>query len=247
MNETIRILNSHQSIRKFTEQPVTQEQLHTIVAAAQCASSSSNVQAYSVIHITDEDKRKQISQWAGNQAHVIESPVFLVWCADLYRLRTAYSIHEDAEQVNLSTAENWIMATVDVALAAQNAAIGAESLGMGIVYIGGIRNQIEAVSQLLQLPKYTSPIFGMCIGYPNQDPGQKPRLPQQAVLHHNAYQADGMLEQITEYDNTIRDYILKRTDGKRNTVWSEDMKNKLKTPARLGVRAYLEGQGLNKE
>jgi FMN reductase (NADPH) len=247
MNETIRILNSHQSIRKFTEQPVTQEQLHTIVAAAQCASSSSNVQAYSVIHITDEDKRKQISQWAGNQAHVIESPVFLVWCADLYRLRTAYSIHEDAEQVNLSTAENWIMATVDVALAAQNAAIAAESLGMGIVYIGGIRNQIEAVSQLLQLPKYTSPIFGMCIGYPNQDPGQKPRLPQQAVLHHNAYQADGMLEQITEYDNTIRDYILKRTDGKRNTVWSEDMKNKLKTPARLGVRAYLEGQGLDRE
>jgi FMN reductase (NADPH) len=247
MNETIRILNSHQSIRKFTEQPVTQEQLHTIVAAAQCASSSSNVQAYSVIHITDEDKRKQISQWAGNQAHVIESPVFLVWCADLYRLRTAYSIHEDAEQVSLSTAENWIMATVDVALAAQNAAIAAESLGMGIVYIGGIRNQIEAVSQLLQLPKYTSPIFGMCIGYPNQDPGQKPRLPQQAVLHHNAYQADGMLEQITEYDNTIRDYILKRTDGKRNTVWSEDMKNKLKTPARLGVRAYLEGQGLDRE
>ncbi|NHN33078.1 oxygen-insensitive NADPH nitroreductase [Paenibacillus agricola] len=247
MNETIRLLNSHQSIRNFTEQPVTQEQLQTIISAAQRASSSSNVQAYSVIHITDEDKRKQIAEWADNQAHISKSPVFLVWCADLYRLREAYSMHEDPGQAYLGTTENWIVATVDAALAAQNAAIAAESLGMGIVYIGAIRNRIEAVSELLGLPAYTSPLFGMCIGYPNQNPGQKPRLPQQAILHHNTYQTDGVVEQITDYDNTMMDYIMKRTGGKRSNGWSEDMRNKLKAPSRLDIKSYLNGQGLDKE
>jgi FMN reductase (NADPH) len=247
MNETIQLLTSHKSIRRFTDQSVTEEQLQTIVSAAQWASSSSNVQAYSIIHVTDEGLRKQISEWAGNQLHVVESPVFLVWCADLYRLRTAYDIHEDAEQAYLGTTENWIVATVDVALAAQNAAIAAESLGMGIVYIGGIRNHIEGISNLLKLPKFTSPVFGMCIGYPDQEPGQRPRLPQQAVLHHNTYQAEGMLEHIEQYDQTMKDYITKRTNGKRTTSWSEDMTNKLKTPTRMDIKAYLEAQGLAKE
>lgn len=245
MNETIKLLTSHQSIRKFTNQPVTQEQLETIVTAAQWASSSSHVQAYSIIHVTDEAMRGQISEWTGNQLHVLNSPVFLVWCADLHRLRTAYEIHEKADKAYLGTAENWIVATVDVALAAQNAAIAAESLGLGIVYIGGIRNHIEDVSKLLRLPKYTSPIFGMCIGYPDQDPGQKPRLPLQSILHHNTYQTDDMLEQILKYDQTMKDYISKRTDGKRSGTWSEDMKNKLKTPTRMQIKAYLEAQGLD--
>lgn len=246
MNETIRLLSSHQSIRKFTNQPVTEEQLKAIVTAAQWASSSSNVQAYSVIHVADQVKRQQISEWAG-MAHVVESPIFLVWCADLYRLHTAYGIHEDGEPAYIGTTENWIVATVDVALAAQNAAIAAESLGMGIVYIGGIRNNIEGVSNLLGLPKYTSPLFGMCIGYPDQDPGQRPRLPQQAVLHYDSYQKDGVLEQVLDYDQTMKDYITKRTAGKRNTAWSEDMRNKLKQPARMDIKAYLDAQGLGRE
>ncbi|SFL68408.1 FMN reductase (NADPH) [Paenibacillus sp. 1_12] len=247
MNETIKLLTSHQSIRKFTNQPVTQEQLDTIISAAQWASSSSHVQAYSIIHVTNAGMRQQISEWTGNQSYVVNSPIFLVWCADLHRLRTAYEIHENADKAYLGTAENWIVATVDAALAAQNAAIAAESLGMGIVYIGSVRNHIEGVSTLLRLPKYTSPLFGMCIGYPDQDPGQRPRLPQKAVLHHNTYQTDGMEEQILKYDQTMKDYILKRTGGKRSGTWSEDMRNKLKTPTRMDVKAYLEAQGLDVE
>jgi FMN reductase (NADPH) len=247
MNETIRLLSSHQSIRKFTNEAVTEEQLGAIITAAQWASSSSNVQAYSVIHVTDEAKRQQISEWTGNQAHVVASPVFLVWCADLYRLRTAYGIHEDAAQAYTGTMENWVVATVDAALAAQNAAIAAESLGMGIVYIGGIRNNIQGVSDLLGLPKYTSPLFGMCMGYPDQNPGQRPRLPQQAVLHHNSYQTDGVLAQIQSYDQTTKAYISKRTGGKRTSTWSEDMSNKLKQPTRMNIKAYLESQGLATE
>jgi FMN reductase (NADPH) len=247
MNDMIKLLTNHRSIRKYTGQPVTEEQIHTIVSAAQWASSSSNVQAYSVIRVTDTETRQQISQWAGNQLHIMESPVFLVWCADLYRLRTAYSIHEDPEQAYLGTSENWIVATVDAALAAQNAAVAAESMGLGIVYIGSVRNNIEGVSGLLKLPRYVSPLFGMCIGYPDQDPGQRPRLPQAAVLHRDTYQTDGLTDRISEYDATMKDYISKRTGGKRTATWSEDMTNKLKVPTRMQIKAYLESQGLDKE
>jgi FMN reductase (NADPH) len=245
MNDVIRLLNSHRSIRKYTGQPITEEQLRTIVSAAQWASSSSNVQAYSVIQITNEGTRQQICEWAGNQMHIVESPVFLVWCADLYRLRSAYSMHEDPDQAYLGTAENWIVANVDTALAAQNAAIAAESMGLGVVYIGSVRNNIEGVSDLLKLPPYISPLFGMCIGYPDQDPGQRPRLPQAAVLHHETYQTEGLLDQIRDYDETMKDYILKRTGGKRSNTWSEDMTNKLKVPTRMQIKAYLEAQGLD--
>ena len=247
MNDTIRLLMDHRSIRQFTAQPVSQEQLQTIVSAAQWASSSSNVQAYSVIHVTDPEARTRISEWAGNQAHVAVSPIFLVWCADLYRLRAAYELHENPKTAYLGTTENWLVASIDVALAAQNAAIAAESMGLGVVYIGGIRNKIAQVAKLLQLPQFTSPLFGMCIGYPDQQPGQRPRLPQQAVLHENTYRTDELTALIRKYDETMQAYMLNRTGGKRGHTWSEDMTKKLSAPARMQIKAFLEAQGLARE
>lgn len=87
MNDTLSLLMNHRSIRKFTDEPVTEEQLKTIVAAGQMASTSSNVQAYSIIAITDSEKKRRLAELAGNQAYIVECPVFLVWCADLYRLK----------------------------------------------------------------------------------------------------------------------------------------------------------------
>src|SRR5690606_23221099 len=89
MNETIRLLNNHRSIRKYSDRPVTTEQLHTIIAAGQSSSTSSNMQAYSVVRITDMEIRKQLAQLSGPQHHVEEAPEFLVWCGDLNRIHVA--------------------------------------------------------------------------------------------------------------------------------------------------------------
>ncbi|MEX2416424.1 MAG: oxygen-insensitive NADPH nitroreductase [Paenibacillaceae bacterium] len=245
MNETIELMLNHRSIRKFTGQAVSEEQLHTIITAAQMASSSSHVQAYSVIRVSDPDKREKLVELTMNQRHVADSPLFLVWCADLYRNRLAYSLHDDPNHAYLSTAENMIVATVDAALAGQNAALAAESMGMGIVYIGGIRNEIRAVTELLELPEWVYPVFGMCIGYPDQEVGIKPRLPMEAILHYDKYDISQMSGLLESYDHTMSEYMLQRTKGKVNRTWTEDMKNKFASPSRMHMKAYLEEQGFN--
>lgn len=242
-NDTIELLMRHRSIRKFTERPVSTEQLETIIAAAQMASTSSNVQAYSIIDVVDKGLRKQLAELAGNQKYIEDCPVFLVWCADLCRLREAYGVHADPNSANIHTIENGIVATVDTALAAQNAAIAAESMGLGIVYIGGIRNKIAEVSEALGLPELVYPVFGMCIGYPAQQPAIRPRLPMKAILHVDKYSAEGYTEAISEYDRAVKAYMLERSSGRVSTGWSESIHAKLVKPTRLQVKEFLEKQG----
>jgi len=241
MNETIGLLMRHRSIRKFKSDPVPEQVLQAIVRAAQMASTSSNMQAYSVVAVTDEEKKRRLSEVAGHQRYVAECPLLLVWCADLYRHRVV--CEKEGAAMAPGTTEQFLTATVDAALAAQNAAVAAESLGLGIVYIGGIRNDLREVTRLLNLPELVYPVFGMCVGYPDHDPGQRPRLPTHAVLHREAYRPQGMQEAIAAYDEELRRYYLSRTGGRRDTTWSKEMADKFSRPQRTYLREYLEEQG----
>ncbi|EOS54507.1 oxygen-insensitive NADPH nitroreductase [Paenibacillus barengoltzii] len=243
MNEMISKMLEHRSIRKYSDRPVPREVVEQIVSAGQMASSSSNVQAYTVIAVTDADRKTKLAELCGNQAYVAECPVFLVWCADLSRLKRAAERHIPSETTYEGTTENFIVATVDTALAAQNAAIAAESLGLGIVYIGGIRNHSEDVADLLGLPHLSYPVFGMCLGYPDQTPELRPRLPLPAVLHWNQYDTAGQEEQVAAYDEIMSNYLRERTSGAKNTPWSKLMAEKLAQPARLHMREFLEKRG----
>lgn len=246
MNDTINLLLKHRSIRKFTADPVSKEQLEAILDAAQHASSSSNMQAFSIIGVTDRALRKELAALAGNQVYVEESPVFLVWCADLYRYEHAVSRHNDQRMI--STMENFVVSTVDAALAAQNAAVAAESLGLGIVYIGGIRNNPGEVAELLSLPQHVYPVFGMCIGVPDQSPLVRPRLPRSAVYHENSYQTlEGLDTSIDEYDKALSAYMKERTNGKSETTWSEAMASKAKGSQRLHMKEFLLSRGFKLE
>ncbi|MEK3796420.1 oxygen-insensitive NADPH nitroreductase [Paenibacillus sp. FSL R7-0204] len=242
-NETLELLNRHTSVRQYQDKPVSDELLAAVIGAGQMASTSSNVQAYTVIAITEPALKAQLSALSGNQAYIEQCPVFLVWCADLYRLREASAPHLQGKPSYEDTAENLIVATVDVALAAQNAAVAAESLGLGIVYIGGIRNEIAAVSELLGLPELVYPVFGMCLGYPAAVNGIRPRLPQAAVLHHNGYNAEAAVEQARVYDAISSDYMRERTGGQSAASWSEMMAGRLAQPARLHMKEFLLSKG----
>jgi FMN reductase (NADPH) len=240
MNETIALQLKHRSIRKFTNDPIPAEQKAAIIQAAQHAATSSNMQAYSIIGVTDSAMRQELAAFAGNQAYIMECPWFLVFCADLYRYETAVHLHTSAEVTG--NVENFLVASVDAALAAQNAAIAAESLGLGIVYIGGLRNRPAEVSRLLQLPKLVYPVFGMCLGVPDQEPLPRPRLPQAAVYHENTYSVEGCKEGIAAYDEAIHAYMTERTQGKVDTTWSKEMAAKSLRP-REHMKEFLRGQG----
>lgn len=250
MNEVIELLMRHRSIRKFTQDPVPDTTVETIIKAAQMASTSSNVQAYSVIAIKDGAKREQLVRLSGNQEYVAECPVFLVWCADLYRLSQAADKHAEDSQGEQSsyadTVENLLVATVDTALAAQNAAVAAESLGLGIVYIGGLRTHIAEVSELLDLPELVYPLFGMCIGVPDQAPLSRPRLPLEGVLHTDAYQREKIDQGIESYDQIYTRYMAERSGGKVSTPWSSQMRKRLSEPIRLHMKEFLQSKGFMK-
>lgn len=244
LNETIRQMKNHRSIRQYADRPLTTEQLHTIIEAGQSSSTSSNMQAYSIVRITDSDIRAQLAELSGNQQHVVQAPEFLVWCGDLHRIHEAVSRTITSTKVieNLELTEHFIIATVDTALAAQNSAIAAESLGLGILYVGGIRNHISKVAELLQLPPFVFPLFGMCIGYAAEAPLLRPRLPLEAVLHENVYESTKQLDCIQQYNEVMESYVLERSNGRQKFNWSEAMAKRLEGKQREDILSFLNNQ-----
>lgn len=242
MNQVIDLLKNHRSIRKFKQDPISNEKVLTIVEAAGSAATSNFIQAYSVIRVTNKASRKQLSELAGSQTWVEESPVFLVFCADLKRAEDA-CLFENEEMVSGFT-EQLLVATVDVSLAAENAMIAAESLGLGGVFIGGIRNDPEKVCELLKIPKHVYPVFGMCLGVPDEKPEQKPRLPVNVILSEDYYQETNQTD-LKKYNETCRDYYQTRSKGSREESWTRQISNMMSVPSRTHMKAFLKKKGFD--
>lgn len=206
-NETLAALLSHRSVRAYRPDPLPAQTLEILIAAAQSAATSSNLQTWSVVAVEDPERKETLAELAGNQAHIRQCPLFLVWLADLARLRQL-AMHRGLPAEGLDYLEMFVTATIDAALAAQNATIAAESLGLGTVYIGGMRNQPERVAETLQLPPQLFAVFGLCVGYP--DPAKsaaiKPRLPQTAVLHRETYNLAQQEAAIAEYNQIMQQF-----------------------------------------
>ncbi len=241
MNPTIELLKSHRSIRKFTEQKIPRELFEELIRGGQSAATSSHVQAYSIIHVVNPENRGKLAELAGGQAYIAECSDFLVFCADMKR-STEAAERAGADVVRGMT-EHLLVASVDTALVAQNVATAAESEGLGICYIGGIRNNPAEVSEILRLPEHVYPVFGMCLGYPDQAPEVKPRLPLASILKEDYYRADEDKAFVAEFDDTMRSYYLARTGGNKETTWSEQLKPLFTTKIRPHMKAFLEGKG----
>lgn len=239
-------MQNHRSIRRFSHEKITDEDIKRIILSAQAASSASHGQAYSIICVTDLEKKRQLAGYAGGQQQVESCSHFLVFCADLYRLEEIANHAVIDMKESLDSTEMFLTATIDAAIAAQNAAMAAEILGLGIVYIGGLRNNPDKVSDLLKLPNRVYPVFGMCIGYPDQDiiPEKKPRLPLEAVFYENEYPSfEKTFTYIKHYDEVMKKYYLNRTNGQRIETWSDTITDKRKVPRRLFMKSFLRERG----
>ncbi len=236
MTPTIDLLCSHRSIRAFTEQGINEAQRSAIIAAAQAASTSSFLQCSSIIRITDAAKREQLVQLTGGQPWVSAAAEFWVFCADFNRHQ---QICPDAQ---LGRAEQLLLGCVDTALMAQNAMVAAESLGLGGVFIGGIRNSIAEVTELLELPKFVLPLFGFCMGHPADVPDVKPRMPQAMLVHENSYQpVDKSV--LAQYDEQITAYYQQRDSNQRSETWSQLIQRLIIKETRPFILDYLHQQG----
>ncbi len=242
MNSTVDLMKSHCSIRKYTEKDISSDTLKTILECGQMAPTSHNMQAYSIIVVKNPSTKSELSKLADSQKWVIECPVFLVFCADLYRLSTACSLH--GKKAALNGVENLLVSFVDAALVAENVLLAARSLGLGGVMVGGIRNDCKKVSELLNLPEYVIPVAGMCLGYPDQEPGQRPRLSMETVVHMEEYSKDAVLPGLEAYDKTTSEYYINRTNGQRSETWTEIMAEYLSKERRLELKEFIVGKGI---
>ncbi|MFO1025220.1 MAG: NADPH-dependent oxidoreductase [Acetobacteraceae bacterium] len=203
-NEHIALLLSHRSIRGYRPDALPEGTLETLIAAAQSAATSSNLQTWSVIAVTDAEKKAQLAKLANNQKHIEQCPLFLVWLADISR-NQRLAEQEGVELEVMPYQETFLVAAIDAALAAQNAVVAAEALGLSTVYIGALRNQPQEVAKVVGLPPGTFGVFGMCVGYASPAAANevKPRLPQSVVVHREVYGANNEREQRAAYDHLM--------------------------------------------
>jgi FMN reductase [NAD(P)H] len=241
MNAIINTQHKHRSYRSYSSKAIEEEKLNAIISAAQSAPSWINGQQVSIIAVADEQKKSRLAELVGNQAYVAQAPIFFIFCADFYRAQIAGEKHGKTLEA-IDDVDALLVGATDVGLAMSNAITAAESLDLGTVPIGGIRKNPLEVIELLDLPKYVIPITGLCVGYPNEDPGTKPRFPQEAIFHKESYQHN-QTSIIDTYDETMSAYMNKRTNGKQTTSWTERVSSFYEKPYYSSIADMLEQQG----
>jgi nitroreductase len=237
-NDTLQTLLTHRSVRAYGNQSLPDGTLETLIAAAQSAPSSSNLQTWSVVAVEDAERKARLSVLAGNQAHIRDAPLLLVWLADLARLE-AVAARANVKPEGLHYLETLLVGVIDAALAAQNAVVALESLGLGSVYIGAIRNAPEQVAAELALPPHVLPVFGLCVGYADSTrPAQvKPRLPQSVVLHRERYDAHVQAPGIALYDGILSEFQAQQ--GQSEAAWTDRSVERWRTRGSLNGRDRL--------
>lgn len=233
----------HRSVRKYSDEPIDEQTISALVAAAQSSATSSNLQLWSVISVQEPERRESIAKLCADQDQIREAAWFFAFLADHYRLRKAAS--EAGENPGgLDYVEFFVMAVVDAALAAERMVCAAESLGIGICYIGALRNNPEGVRELLELPEGTFGIFGLCLGWPAEGLGAeiKPRLSQSAIWFRERYDRNVSVE---EYNSRMKPFYESQGMKGEFTWAARSGRRTNQLTGREVLKAWLERQGFN--
>ena len=252
--ETLKSILSRRSIRKFLNKPISNELLSLILAAAQSAPSKSNLQQYSILVIQDQNIKNEISNLIGNTKWALTAPIFFLYLADIRRnIKITNNRGYEHKNNNVDTFMNGV---IDAALSMQSTICASESLGLGVCPISMIRNIIEDVKVICELPKGVFPIAGLAIGWPDQKSKISIRLSQDIVTHLDKYNVKDLIHKINKYDAKVfkKDPILEKKQrhidlygvAKKGT-WSENISRQLSIPERSHFKNWLKKNGFNLE
>jgi nitroreductase len=243
MSSFVDKMKQHVSVRDFEDTPLSDEIKDSLLTAAQSGSSSNFVQAFSIIEITDPDIRKELAELSNSASYVIKTGTFYVFIADLYRQATMLAAH-NLSLKGIQNMEALLVSIVDTTIAAENMAVAAESMELGICYIGGIRNNLKRVAELLDLPPYTVPLFGLTIGVPRSKNEIKPRMPKANQVSQNVYNK-AVFTDLSQYDKETKTYYAKRGNHQLDATWSARNIDFFKQARRTDVGDFLKKQGFS--
>ena len=241
MTNAIELMMRHRSIRRFEDVSVPEEHIHQAIEAGQMGSTSAGIQSYCVMQITDEGSLAKLVEFTGNQTKVARCGAFFIICGDTRRHR----LLAEREELPYDTrCEAFLLSVVDATIFAQNMSLAFESMGYGICYIGGLRNDLPGVQKLLRFPEGIYPLFGMCTGRPADEPLLRPRIAPKGVLFEEQYPDDqSMLEELEAFDAVMLQYFRDRGAGDR--IWTQEMVDKFASPRRTDVAPLYVAQGAN--
>ena len=166
MNQTIQEIRARKSVRVYEDRPVPPEVKRAILDAAIQAPTAGNMTLYTILDITDPAIKAALAKSCDDQPFIATAPLVLIFCADYRRWYDVFSRYE--EEVRSPGMGDLFLAQADTLIAAQNAVVAAESLGLGSCYIGDVVEHFEYHQQLLKLPRYVVPAAMVCFGYPTE-------------------------------------------------------------------------------
>ena len=242
MNETLSLLYSHRSDRSFSDEPVSDEALCSILEAARRAPTSANAQHISMVVVRDPERRARIAELAGGQKWIAKAPVFITVVVDFHKTEIGVAAAGGKQTVQ-ETMEGLLAGVIDAGIALGTMMAAARSLGLGIVPIGGIRRNPQGMIDLLELPPLSFPAVGLSIGHIAKPAQQKPRLSMESFRHDERYHREGLEEAIAAYDAVLLDYWkhIGRSDGQ---AWSKNTAEYYEQMASRPVKAAMTRQGL---
>jgi len=237
--------------RRYTADPIPDDLLDVLFAAAFSASAKSDLQQGSVVVVKDAGKRKAIADLIPSMPWIGTAPVFMVWIGDSRRIRRICELR--GKPFGNDHLDAFLNAAVDAALAMQTFILAAEAKGLGCCPISVVRNHVEAVAEILELPLYTFPLAGLCVGWPSQEGFISMRLPPKVNVHVDRYDDWDLAEEVAGYD-ARRDarFSIPAASRRMNDVygeapfygWSEDKARQVSTPERDRLGRFVRAQGI---
>ena len=243
-------LLAHRTQRLYTDEPVPAAVLDTLLAAALSAASKSDLQQVSMIRIRDRAIRERIGALIPGMPWIVQAPEFFIVCGDNRRIRRVCELR--GLGFANDTMDAVLNATIDAAIAMQTLVCAAEIMGLGCCHISHVRDHVDTIAEMLEIPAYVFPIAGLCLGYPAREGFISVRLAPSATVHVDRYDDSGLAGEIDGYDRRrdaryrIPPEKYKRTErfGAPGFYgWSEDKARQMAVDDGSTMRAYLEKAG----
>ncbi len=231
MNEVLCQLHDRKSVRAYEDRPVEPEIKRAVLEAAIQAPTAGNMALYTILDITDPEIKGLLAKSCDDQPFIAKAPMVLIFCADYRRWYDVFCRY--VEDVRKPDIGDLFLAEADALIAAQNAVVAAQSMGLGSCYIGDITENYEYHKRLLKLPKYVVPAAMLCFGYPTVQQRNRPKPPRhlvEALVHENGYDLDKAAQmprmlgfQQGKSGEVLEDYIRRFCQRKWNSDFSVEM------------------------
>lgn len=182
----LNLAKSHRSIRSFINQDIDEALLDELLYAGLRSSSAGNLQTWSVVVTRNEARKRRLYELHREQGFILQAPVLLTFCADVYRVREWLRVNESKQ--SFDDLLGFLTGAVDAVIAAQTISLAAESVGLGICYLGTTWWAAKEIIDYLELPRWVFPVTSISVGYPAEDPPLRDRLPLEVMVHREKYQ-----------------------------------------------------------